>query len=58
MVERPGTHFKIRKHEPLQETNLYKVRRHKENFQRDSIEKDAQILGIKNWKTEVLKRNQ
>jgi hypothetical protein len=57
MVERAGTHFKIRKHEPLQETSLYKARRHKENFQRDSIEEDAQILATKNWKPEVLNRN-
>jgi hypothetical protein len=58
MVEKAGTHFKIRKHETLQETNLYKARRQKENFQRDSIEEEAQNLGIKNWKTEVLNRNQ
>jgi len=58
MVERVGTHFKIRKHKLLQENNLYKARRHKENFQRDNIKEDAQILGIKNWKTEVLNRNQ
>jgi hypothetical protein len=43
---------------PSQETNLYKARRYKENFQRDSIEEDAQFLEIKNWKTEVLNRKQ
>jgi len=58
MVEGAETYFKIRKHEPLQETELYKARRHKENVQRDSIEEDVKILGIKNWKTEELNRNQ
>jgi hypothetical protein len=58
MVERVETYFRIKEHEPLQEANFYKARRHKENFQRESIVEDAQILGIKNWKTEVLNRNQ
>jgi hypothetical protein len=45
MVEGVGTHFKIRKHEPVHEINLYKATRHKEKFQRDSIEEDQELEG-------------